>query len=73
MDSVAFLGHVISKDGVSVDPKKMEAVVEWSRPSNVSEVHSFLEMVGYYRRFVKDFSCTAMSLSRLTQKRLKFE
>jgi hypothetical protein len=66
LDSVAFLGHVISKDGISVDPKKVEAVVEWNRPNNVTEIRSFLGLAGYYRRFVEGFSHLAMPLTRLT-------
>jgi len=50
---VAFLGHVISKDGVEVDPSKIEAVSNWQAPKNVTEVRSFLGLAGYYRRFVK--------------------
>jgi hypothetical protein len=73
LDSVAFLGHVISKDGISVDPKKVEAVVEWNRPNNVTEIRSFLGLAGYYRRFVEGFSRLAMPLTRLTQKGVKFE
>ncbi|XP_073112178.1 uncharacterized protein [Elaeis guineensis] len=73
MSSVTFLGHVISKEGVSVDPRKVEAVVDWSRPTNVSEIRSFLGLAGYYRRFVEGFSSIAMPLSRLTQKQVKFE
>ena len=73
LDRISFLGHVISKDGISVDPKKVEAVVEWERPTNVSEVRSFLGMAGYYRRFVEGFSLIAIPLTRLTQKRTKFE
>ena len=73
LDSVAFLEHVISKNGISVDPKKIEAVVEWSHPTNVSEVRSFLGLAGYYHRFVERFSHIAMPLFRLTQKRVKFE
>ena len=60
MNSVTFLGHVISKEGISVDPKKVEAVVDWSRPTNVSEICSFLGLAGYYRRFVEGFSSIAM-------------
>ena len=52
-DKVAFLGHVISKEGIFVDPKKIEAVVAWERPTNVTEVRSFLGLAGYYRRFVE--------------------
>uniref|UniRef100_A0A2N9GJY8 RNA-directed DNA polymerase n=1 Tax=Fagus sylvatica TaxID=28930 RepID=A0A2N9GJY8_FAGSY len=72
-NNVAFLGHVISKDGISVDPKKVEAVVEWNRPNNVTEIRSFLGLAGYYRRFVEGFSHLAMPLTRLTQKGVKFE
>ncbi|XP_040967843.1 uncharacterized protein [Gossypium hirsutum] len=47
---VVFLGHVISADGIQVDPKKIEAIVQWKAPNNVSEVRSFLDLAGYYRR-----------------------
>ena len=56
LDSVAFLGHVVSKDGIAVDPKKVEVVVEWNRLNSVTEVRSFLGLAGYYRRFVEGFS-----------------
>lgn len=67
-----FLGHIISKDGVSVDPAKVEVVVNWPRPANVSEVRSFLELVGYDQRFVKDFSTITTPLTNLTCKDTKF-
>ena len=57
VDRVAFLGHVISVEGVSVDPQKIEAVVNWKPPKNVSEVRSFLGLVGYYRKFVEVIQC----------------
>ena len=53
---MAFLGHVISAEGVSVDPQKIEAVVNWKLPKNVSEVRNFLGLAGYYRKFVEGFS-----------------
>ena len=62
LESVAFLGHVISKDGISIDPKKVEAVVEWNRLNSVREIHSFLGLDEYYRRFVEGFSHLAMPL-----------
>ena len=70
MDRVVFLGHVISRDGITVDPSKIEAMVNWARPTNVSEVRSFLGLTGYYRRFVEGFSRIA---TPLTQKNAKFE
>jgi hypothetical protein len=63
---MAFLGHVISKDGIFVDPKKVEAVMEWNRPNNVTKIRSFLGLAGYYRRIVEGFSHLAMPLTRLT-------
>ena len=51
-----FLGHVIYKDGIIMDPNKIEAVINWDRPTHVSEVRSFLGLTGYYRRFVERFS-----------------
>ena len=68
LDRVAFLGHVISVEGVSVDPQKIEAVVNWKPPKNVSEVISFLGLAGYYRKFVEEFSRIAAPLTKLTKK-----
>jgi hypothetical protein len=68
MEKVHFLGHVITKEGISVDPAKIAAVVDWPRPTNVTEVRSFLGMAGYYRRFVKDFSKIASPLTQLLRK-----
>jgi len=73
MEKVHFLGYVISKEGISVDPAKVTAVVDWPRPTNVLEVRSFLRMAGYYRRFVKDFSNIASPLTQLLRKGHKFD
>ena len=72
LDQVAFLGHVVSKDGIQVNLNKIEAVIDWLRPTTVTEVRSCLGLAGYYRRFVKDFSKIAAPLTRLTQKNVKF-
>lgn len=71
LEEVTFLGHVISKDGVAVDPANIEAVVNWERPKTVSEIRSFLGLAGYYRRFVEGFSKLSLPLTKLTQKGTK--
>ena len=63
LDKVAFLGHIISSDGVEVDPSKIESIVNWKRPESIPEIRSFLGLAGYYRRFVKDCSKIAGPLS----------
>ena len=68
-----FLGHVVSASGVSVDPKKVEVVMSWERSKSVFEIHSFLGFVGYYRRFIKDFSQLAAPMMRLTRNEVKFD
>ncbi|TYK04344.1 reverse transcriptase [Cucumis melo var. makuwa] len=72
LKKVTFLGHVVSSEGVSVDPAKIEAVTNWPRPSIVSEIRSFLGLTGYYRRFVEDFSRIASPLIQLTRKGTPF-
>ncbi|KAG8503904.1 hypothetical protein CXB51_001877 [Gossypium anomalum] len=70
---VGFLGHIVSGEGIKVDPSKISAIVDWKPPKNVSEVRSFLGLAGYYRRFVKGFSMIATPLTRLLRKDIKFE
>ena len=67
-----FLGHVVSRERVSVDTSKVEAVQDWAQPKSVFEIRNFLGLAGYYRQFVKDFSRLASPLTRLTQKGVKF-
>ena len=67
-----FLGHVIFGVGISINPNKVEAVVDWVRPTNVSEIRSFLDLTGYYRRFVEGFSHIATPITQLTLKNAKF-
>ena len=72
LEKVAFLDHIISKGGLTVDPKKVAAVTNWGSPQNVSEIHNFLGIAGYYRRFVKGFSTIASPLTKLTRKNVPF-
>ena len=73
LTEVRFLGHVVSASGVSVDPEKVEVVMSWKRPKSVFEICCFLELAGYYRRFIEDFSRIAAPMTRLTWKKVKFE
>ena len=73
LEEVAFLGHIVTREGIFVDPKKIKAVAEWTRPTNVTEIRSFLGLTGYYRWFVEGFSRIATPLTQLTQKNAKFE
>ena len=72
-ESVEFLGHVVSEEGISCDPKKLEAVTEWPVPTCVKEVRSFLGFASYYRSFVLGFSHIAAPLHELTKKGVKFQ
>ena len=73
LKEVSFLGHIVSAEGIRVDPAKIEAVVNWKPPRSVTEVRCFLGLVGYYRIFVKGFSVIASSLTKLLKKGVKFE
>jgi len=73
LNEVIFLGHIISAEGISVDPRKVEAVLKWERPTNITEIRSFLGLAGYYRRFIEGFSTIAIPMTRLTRKETKWE
>ena len=73
LEKVGFLGHVVSKEGIAVDPEKVSAVTEWEPPKNVGEIRSFLGLAGYYRRFIENFSKIAKPMTELLKKDKKFE
>ncbi|KAL4325224.1 hypothetical protein GQ457_11G000740 [Hibiscus cannabinus] len=72
-EAVEYLGHVVTRHGLTVDPNKVTAIQGWPVPRNVKEVRGFLGLVGYYRRFIKGFSTIAAPLSDLLKKNENFE
>jgi len=72
LKEVQFLGHVLSAEGVAVDPSKVKDVLDWKPPTTVHQVRSFLGLVGYYRRFILDFSKVSKSITELLKNQVKF-
>ena len=72
IDEVPFLGHIISKGGIAVDPSKLKDVLEWATPQTVKEVRSFLGLAGYYQRFNENFSKIEKPLTSLLDKNADF-
>ncbi|KAJ9564756.1 LOW QUALITY PROTEIN: hypothetical protein OSB04_000722 [Centaurea solstitialis] len=68
LQEVQFLGHLVNREGIKVDPEKIETVMSWEVPKTPSEIRSFLGLAGYYHRFIQDFSRIAVPLTRLTKK-----
>jgi len=62
------LGHLVGKDGVRVDPKKIEAIQYWPHPNTLKILHGFLGLTGYYRKFVKNYGKIAAPLTTLLKK-----
>jgi hypothetical protein len=71
LNSVRFLGHTISSKGISVDPTKVQEVMDWKPPTSVHQIRSFLGLAGYYRRFIPDFSKIAKPMTKLLKKEIK--
>ena len=72
-EEVEYLGFRISKEGISTDPEKVRAVVEWPTPASVRDVRSFLGLASYYRRFIRNFSLIAKPLTDLTKNDMKWQ
>jgi hypothetical protein len=73
LKQVAFLGHVTSKGGIYVDPRKVQDVLSWMAPMSVSDIQSFLGLDGYYRRFIEGFSKIRKPMIELLEKDKQFE
>jgi hypothetical protein len=73
MKQVAFLGHVVSKGGISMDPSKVQDVLNWNEPMSVGDIQSFLGLAGYYRRFIKGFSKISKPMAMFLEKDKKYE
>jgi hypothetical protein len=73
LQKVSFLGHILTAEGVAVDPKKVTAVANWKRPTTITEIWSFLRLDGYYRRFIEGFSKIAKLMTKLLQKDQDFD
>ncbi|XP_052874555.1 uncharacterized mitochondrial protein AtMg00860-like [Gossypium arboreum] len=69
---VTFLGHVVSAEGIQVDPRKIEVVLDWKPPKTVLEIPNFLGLARYHRRFVEGFSLIAVPLTKLLRKGVPF-
>jgi hypothetical protein len=73
LEQGAFLGHVISKGGISVDPSKVQDVLSWRAPTSVSDIQSFLGLAGYYRIFIEGFSKISKPMTELLEKDKQFK
>jgi hypothetical protein len=73
LQKVSFLGHILTAEGVAVDPEKVTTVANWKRSTSVTEIRSFLGLAGYYRRFIEGFSKIARPMTTLLQKDKKYE
>ena len=58
-----YLGHIISRDGLRMDPEKVQAILEWPEPKNLEELQIFLGMSGFYRRFIRDYAKIAVPMT----------
>jgi hypothetical protein len=72
IDEVPFLGHVISLEGIAVDPDKVQNVLDWKPPTSVTQVRNFLGLAAYYQRFLPNFSRIAKLITKLLKKGNKY-
>ena len=73
MQEIKYLGHIISKNGIRMDPDKLRVINEWPTPTNLHELRNFIGMCSYYRRFIEKFSVLTGPLHDLTKKKVQFK
>nr|GEX61136.1 reverse transcriptase domain-containing protein [Tanacetum cinerariifolium] len=73
MNRVQFLSHVIDSRGIHVDSANIKSIKDWASPKMPMKIRQFLGLAGYYRRFIEGFSKIAKSITKLTQKGIKFD
>jgi hypothetical protein len=73
INEVLFLGHIINRDGLAVDPKKVATILDWKAPKDVRGIKSFIGMAGYYRRFIEGFSKIARPMTALLANKVEFK
>jgi hypothetical protein len=73
LKQVAFLGHIVSKGGISMDPSKVQDVLSWDAPTSVGDIQSFLVLARYYRRFIEGFSMISKPMTKMLKKDKKFK
>jgi hypothetical protein len=73
LKEIPFLRHIISAEGIAVDPSKIQEVLDWNSPRSVTQIHSFLRLAGYYHRFIPNFSKIAKPMNKLLEKEAKFK
>jgi hypothetical protein len=73
ISEVLFLGHIINRDGLAVDPKKVATILDWTARRDVRGIKSFIRMAGYYRRFIEGFSKTTRPMTAVLVKKVEFK
>jgi hypothetical protein len=67
-----YLGHVISSEGIAIEPEKIKTIMEWPVPKDAADIRSFMGITGYYRRFIEEISKIAYPITSLQKKGTKF-